>query len=118
MKIWRVAVRTMSLVRAVYAAPLLLMVVLVSPTLAQNIVVVQKDKMFSQAEITLKVGESVEFRNDDDTAHSVISFTPGHEFELKLQRPGEGQAIAFDKPGRIEVECDIHPKMLLIINVQ
>ena len=78
----------------------------------------QKGKEFSQAEITINQGDSVEFRNDDDTAHSVLSFTPGFEFDLKIQRPGEKNAITFDKPGRVEVGCDIHPKMSLIVNVK
>ncbi|MDX2223175.1 MAG: cupredoxin domain-containing protein [Rhodospirillaceae bacterium] len=85
---------------------------------AEPVVVTQKGKAFSQSEITLPVGGSVEFVNDDDTAHNVLSFTPGFEFDLKLQRPGERKVITFDTPGRVEIECDIHPKMGLVITVQ
>ncbi len=93
-------------------------VVLIPPVKGETIGVGQEGKAFSHDALTINVGDSVEFRNDDDTAHSVLSFTPGHEFELKLQRPGESQAITFTKPGRIEVECDIHPKMFLVITVK
>ena len=78
----------------------------------------QNGKTFSESEITITVGDSVEFINNDDTAHNVMSYSPGFEFDLKLQRPGEKKLITFDKPGRVEIECDIHPKMGLIINVQ
>jgi len=85
---------------------------------AAKALITQKSKTFSAKEITIQRGESVEFKNDDDTAHNVLSFTPGQEFDLKLQRPGEAKAVTFATPGRVEVECDIHPKMGLIINVQ
>ncbi len=85
---------------------------------AASVTITQKNRSFSQSEITVAPGDSVEFRNDDDTAHSVLSITPGHEFDLKIQRPGEAKSIAVDKPGTIEVGCDIHPKMHLIINVR
>jgi plastocyanin len=85
---------------------------------AETFTITQKDKTFSQSEITIAVGDSVEFKNIDDTAHSVLSTTPGLEFDLKTQKQGTSKAVTFDKPGRIEVGCDIHPKMHLIINVK
>lgn len=85
---------------------------------AETTTISQKGKTFSEAEITINRGDAVEFRNDDDTAHNVLSFTPGYEFDLKVQRPGEKKAITFDKPGQAEIGCDIHPKMKLIINVK
>ncbi|MEQ9447434.1 MAG: hypothetical protein RLN70_00830, partial [Rhodospirillaceae bacterium] len=70
------------------------------PALGETIVISQRDKMFSEEEITVDVGESVQFRNDDDTAHSVLSYTPGFEFTLELQRPCQIGSISFDKPAR------------------
>jgi plastocyanin len=32
--------------------------------------------------LTVKTGDSVEFRNDDRAAHNVFSRTPGFEFDL------------------------------------
>ncbi|MGE3335285.1 MAG: plastocyanin/azurin family copper-binding protein [Rhodospirillaceae bacterium] len=85
---------------------------------AETTTILQKGKAFSQSEITINQGDSVEFRNDDDTAHNVLSFTPGYEFDLKVQRPGEKKAVTFDKPGQAEIGCDIHPKMKLIVNIK
>jgi plastocyanin len=85
---------------------------------AGSVTITQKGRSFSEREITVAPGDTIEFRNDDDTAHSVLSMTPGHEFDLKIQRPGEAKSISADKPGQIEVGCDIHPKMHLIINVR
>lgn len=88
------------------------------PALAETVVISQKDKTFSEKEITISVNDEIEFHNFDDTAHSILSFTPGMEFDLKLQRPNEIKRQVFDKPGTLEINCDIHPKMSLIVNVK
>lgn len=89
-----------------------------SPAAGETIVISQKDKTFSAKEITIAVNDEIEFHNLDDTAHSILSFTPGMEFDLKLQRPAEIKRHAFTKPGQLEINCDIHPKMSLIVNVK
>ena len=78
----------------------------------------QKGRAFAPAALSLKPGDSVTFVNDDDIAHNVLSETPGHAFDLKLQRPGEAKRVTFDKPGTIEIGCDIHPRMQLTITVR
>lgn len=85
---------------------------------AETVVISQKDKTFSQKEITIAVNDTVEFHNLDDTAHSILSLTPGMEFDLKTQRPGELKSRTFDKPGQVVVTCDIHLKMALTVNVK
>lgn len=88
------------------------------PAAAETIVISQKDKTFSAKEVTIAVNDTLEFQNFDDTAHSILSFTPGMEFDLKLQRPNEIKRQVFSKPGTLEINCDIHPKMSLIVNVK
>lgn len=88
------------------------------PAYGETVVISQKDKTFSEKEITIAVNDEIEFRNLDDTAHSILSFTPGMEFDLKLQRPNEIKRHTFAKPGKLEINCDIHPKMSLIVNVK
>lgn len=91
---------------------------LVSAAQAETVVISQKDKTFSEKEITISVNDTVEFHNLDDTAHSILSLTPGMEFDLKTQRPGELKHRTFDKPGQVVVTCDIHLKMALTVNVK
>ena len=97
---------------------LLFMSAAAAPAFAETHVISQKDKTFSAKEITIAVGDEIEFHNLDDTAHSILSMTPGMEFDLKTQRQNEVKKYTFTKPGRLEIGCDIHPKMSLIVNVQ
>src|SRR3954462_6922324 len=80
--------------------------------------VVQKERAFSQQEITIKPGDKIVFKNQDDFTHNVFSATPGMEFEIKRQAPGGSSTIAFDKEGVAEVRCSIHPKMKLVVTVR
>jgi plastocyanin len=50
--------------------------------------------------------------------HNVYSTTKGHEFEIKTQAPGKSDTVKFDRAGVVVVECAIHPKMRLQVNVE
>lgn len=89
-----------------------------SGALAKDHVVSQKGKAFSVEALNLKVGDSVVFKNDDDTAHNVFSTTEGQKFNLGIQKQGTDNSHKFEKPGEIEVRCAIHPKMKLKVSVK
>jgi plastocyanin len=78
----------------------------------------QKDRSFSQAEITIKPGDTLTFKNMDDVTHNVFSMTSGMEFDLRRQSPGGSSTVPFSKEGVAEVRCSIHPKMKLIVTVK
>lgn len=80
--------------------------------------VTQKDRSFSQAEITIKPGDKVIFQNADEVTHNVFSLTPGMEFDLRRQAPGASSTVPFEKEGTAEVRCSIHPKMKLLVTVK
>jgi plastocyanin len=77
----------------------------------------QKAKAFSTAELEVKVGDTVEFKNDDDVAHNVFSVSKPQPFNTKVQTPGKSADITFAKEGTVEVRCAIHPQMKLLIKV-
>jgi plastocyanin len=79
---------------------------------------VQKDRTFSQTEITVKPGDKIVFRNSDDVTHNVFSITPGMEFDLRRQAPGATSTVPFDKEDVAEVRCSIHPRMKLVVTVK
>jgi plastocyanin len=89
----------------------------VLPALAEEHLITQQDRAFSQREISIKVGESIVFKNDDQVTHNVFSVSPGMEFDIRRQAPGNSSTVAFKKPGVAEVRCSIHPKMKLIVTV-
>lgn len=80
-------------------------------------VVTQKNKQFSPRVLDIKIGDTVVFQNDDKNRHNVYSRTSGHKFRIRKQKPGQSDQVTFDKPGKIEVRCAMHPKMKMVINV-
>lgn len=96
----------------------LLTIVVMAATPVVEHTITQSEKTFSQAEITVKPGDKVVFKNADQVTHNVFSTSKGNEFNLKTQAPGASSAVPFNTEGVAEVRCAIHPKMKLIVNVK
>src|SRR5262245_39202344 len=84
---------------------------------AQRHVVSQKEKTFSAETITVKLGDEVIFKNDDEVTHNVFSNSSGLSFNL-TQAPGESSSHVFKAEGNAEVRCAFHTKMKLTIVVR
>jgi plastocyanin len=85
---------------------------------AQEHLVSQKGKAFTVKKLTVKVGDSVKFVNDDTFAHNVFSLSAAKSFDLGSFGGGGSKSVTFDKPGKVEVECAVHPDMRMDIEVQ
>ena len=85
--------------------------------LAAEVTIGQKNRLFSQAEVAVKKGETIVFVNDDDIMHNVLSNSAGYEFNLGSQAPGIATPVNFNKPGQLTVLCAIHPRMRLVVKV-
>ena len=85
---------------------------------AEEVHVTQKDKTFLPGEVTLRVGDSLVFHNDDPITHNMFSRSQGNEFNLKMQKPGQDLTQKFESPGTAIVRCAIHPKMKLVVKVE
>ncbi len=81
-------------------------------------VVAQKDKRFSVDSLTVSVGDSVEFKNEDSFFHNVFSLSDAQMFDLGSYPQGESKSVTFEQAGTIEVECAIHPSMQMVITVK
>jgi plastocyanin len=99
-------------------ARMLALLLAAAPAAAGDHVVSQKGQSFQPAALTIRKGDQVLFRNDDEVTHNVYSKSAGAEFNVRLQEPGTTSPVRFDQPGSIEVRCAIHPKMKLRIEVQ
>ena len=92
---------------------------LFSPLLfAQEYEVAQKNKSFTVKELNIHTGDTVSFPNQDPFFHNVFSLSETKSFDLGSYKKGQTKKVVFDKPGKVEVECAIHPKMHMIINVK
>lgn len=80
--------------------------------------ILQKDREFSESEITISVGDTVTFVNKDDVVHNVFSRSPENSFEIKRQEPGTSETITFSKPGKVKAKCALHPQMVVNIEVK
>ena len=77
----------------------------------------QKGNTFTPTALKIKVGDSVNFRNLDNHYHNVFSLTDGQSFDLGSYGQGQSRKQTFTKPGKVDVECAIHPAMKLTIEV-
>ena len=90
---------------------------------AEATTVEQKDKTFvingAKVEtLTIKVGETVQFKNMDSFFHNVFSLSETKMFDLGSFPQGQFRSVTFDKKGKVEVECAIHPSMHMVIEVK
>jgi plastocyanin len=59
----------------------------------------------------VQTGTPVDFPNNDTVRHHVYSFSQPKRFEIKLYAGKPGQPITFDKPGEVDIGCNIHDWM-------
>ena len=77
----------------------------------------QKGRAFSESAVSVKKGDTLNFVNDDNIAHNILSTTAGNEFNLGTQNPGSTTPVTFKTAGEVTVLCAIHPRMKLVVNV-
>ena len=90
---------------------------------AENYLVEQKDKNFyykgTKIEtLKIKLGDSIEFRNMDRYFHNVFSLSDVKMFDLGSYPKGQSKSVKFEKTGKIEIECAIHPQMHMVVEVK
>ncbi len=81
-------------------------------------VVVQKGRAFAPKTLTVQVGDTVKFVNEDPFAHNVFSLSDTKSFDLGSYPQGQGKSVVMDKPGTVDVECAVHPDMKMTIEVK
>ena len=87
-----------------------------SPTAAKASID-QKNMTFIPHVLPVTVGSTVEFRNSDDVMHNAFSNSAAKQFDLGMFGRGESRSVTFDKPGVVEVRCNVHPTMHAFILV-
>jgi len=76
-----------------------------------------KDFMFSPKTLTVPVGTTVTWTNNDDDPHTVASIDKT-TFKSSALDTGEKYSYTFTKPGKYAYFCSIHPKMTAEVVVQ
>jgi plastocyanin len=78
----------------------------------------QKGRAFSESSMTIKKGETINFVNDDNIAHNIMSTTAGNEFNLGSQAPGSTSPLTLNNAGEVAIVCAIHPRMKMTVTVE
>lgn len=79
--------------------------------------VTQKDGTFSVGTLQAKSGDEVIFKNEDKVFHNVFSLSKILPFDLGAYGSGQSRKLKVDQPGKVLVECAIHPNMTMVIDV-
>lgn len=83
-----------------------------NPAEGNNIVI--SGFSFNPSELNVKVGDTVTWEKQDSAVHTVVS----HDlFESKVLNKGDKFSFTFDKKGKYNYNCGIHPSMKGKINV-
>jgi plastocyanin len=77
----------------------------------------QQNMQFDPFVLIVPVGADVAFPNLDTVRHHVYSFSAAKTFELKLFGQDETRVVHFDKPGVVDLGCNIHDNMIAFIVV-
>lgn len=78
--------------------------------------VIMANMSYSPATLTVKVGDTVTWTNNDSLEHSATA--GDNSFDTGLLSPGESGTVTFSKAGTFVYHCQIHPSMTGTIVVQ
>lgn len=82
---------------------------LCGPALAETVTIHISNFTFTPAQITVKVGTTVTWTNDDDIPHSVIE--NAHKFHSTPLDTGNTFSMTFTDPGEVDYFCGFHAMM-------
>ncbi len=77
----------------------------------------QRELTFIPHIFPITVGSKVEFPNNDKVAHNVFSLSRAKEFNFGSYEPGQSKTEVFNKPGVVDMRCDVHQEMNAFILV-
>jgi len=84
-------------------------------TVGKNAVAIQ-NFAYSPATITVKVGESISWTNQDSAGHSATA--DDSSFDTGVLPQGQSKSLRFAKAGTYTYHCSVHPSMKGTVIVQ
>ena len=77
----------------------------------------QRHETFVPHVLAVTVGTVVDFPNSDPVFHNVFSLSKAKPFDLGRYAAGGSKSVRFDRPGVVQVFCEIHSHMSAYILV-
>jgi plastocyanin len=84
---------------------------------APKAVMDQSRLVFAPHVLPVLTGTEVSFPNSDEVRHNVFSPSPTKRFNLGTYPRGAAKSVVFDKPGVVELLCNVHAEMSAFIVV-
>jgi plastocyanin len=84
------------------------------PAHAATIQIVMQDLVFAPAEVSAKVGDTIEWVNKDVFAHTATA--RNGDFDVNLP-PKKTVTSMLNKPGTVEYYCRFHPNMKAVLKI-
>lgn len=84
---------------------------------AAKAVMDQSQLVFAPHVLPVVTGTEVSFPNSDEVRHNVFSPSPTKRFNLGTYPKGAAKSVVFDKPGVVELLCNVHAEMSAFIVV-
>jgi plastocyanin len=81
----------------------------------ENLAVMIDNFTFEPAQVTIKVGTTVTWKNRDDIPHTVVS---AGKFRSKTLDTDDSYSFTFTSPGDYKYFCSLHPHMTGMIKVE
>ncbi len=90
---------------------------------SKEYIVEQNNKAFhfkgnKVSSIVIQTGDSIKFKNVDSVFHNIFSLSKVMTFDSGAVGKGKSKTIKFKKRGTVEVECAIHPRMIIEVEVE
>lgn len=89
----------------------------VKPSKSEEKVVTTRSKTLIPHVVAVPVGSTIRFPNEDPISHNLFSVSPAKRFDLGFYRAGTGKAETFEKPGVVQIYCNVHPNMSAVVHV-
>ena len=84
----------------------------------KTVKVAMKDIRFVPEDVKVKVGDTVEWTNSDSVTHTVTKRGgPGADFDSGNMEVGAKFDVRFDRPGKVDYVCTIHPNQTGTVTV-
>jgi plastocyanin len=79
----------------------------------------QAGQQFSRKAITIKAGDTIRYQNGDDVIHNINVIDAADLIrDMGLQKPDAHIDVLFDKAGKFNVRCGIHPRMKMVVTAE
>jgi plastocyanin len=86
-----------------------------APLRAETVKITIDNFTFTPAEVTVKVGDTVTWTNQDDIPHTVVS---AGKYRSKALDTGDSYSFTFASSGDYKYFCSLHPHMTGMVKVE